>query len=759
MSEEDSGPSNIQVICRFRPINDRERLNYAEKQCVEFVDNQTVIINPVAENNGPHTFTLDYIFPPDSYQADVYEKAAKPTVEAVMQGFNGTVFAYGQTSSGKTYTMTGPDMSDPELMGIIPRMVSTVFGKIENCDSKTEFQVKVGYCEIYLEKIKDLLDINKVNLKVHEDRTRGVYIADLTEEYVSSGEEVHNLMRYGASNREVGSTQMNAGSSRSHSIFILTVTQTSLSDFSSKTGKLYLVDLAGSEKVGKTGAEGRRLEEAKNINKSLTMLGNVITALTDGKSSHVPYRDSKLTRVLQDSLGGNSKTALIVTCSPSPYNESETISTLRFGIRAKFIKNKPKVNREYTINELKLMLAQAKEELNKKDRMIAALKKSLTEGGNFLPSDEKLAVDPLEEAEEKEELKDSIENSELYAQVIIELEDLQRKLYDSEILNKKYKSLIEDLQEDNSQIKQDHNFIYKQIKALQDKLILTEETVAQQNIEIESLKNELSGEVEKKFKLESQLMEKNSQLNDLNTNLLVNLKDEKKKVSQLLEEEKSKNSELRRDIERMNAELKMNMKGVSEDKKLKLLENSYQMERERWERDKKSLMSQVKDGVDKVISLQMQLEDAVKAYQNLESSMSEGERNYKKKYDNLHRNLEQLNLMYHQLVSQQSSLKVSKAIAEKKAIRISDKLSFNEKTLKESLEKQNKYEVEIEILKNTLNELEIANKQLIVATNFGGKNIKKVIRGGGDFIYKTGSSRRTNSAIPESSLREENEDD
>ena len=755
---EDSGPSNIQVICRFRPINEREHLNCADKKCVEFKDNQTVTITPVAENNGPHTFTLDHVFPPDSSQKEVYEKAAKPTVEAVMQGFNGTVFAYGQTSSGKTFTMTGPDMSDSEMMGIIPRMVSTVFGQIESCDSKTEFQVKVGYCEIYLEKIKDLLDTNKVNLKVHEDRTRGVYIADLTEEYVSSGGEVHQLMRYGTSNREVGSTQMNAGSSRSHSIFILTVTQSSLSDFSSKTGKLYLVDLAGSEKVGKTGAEGRRLEEAKNINKSLTMLGNVITALTDGKSSHIPYRDSKLTRVLQDSLGGNSKTALIVTCSPSPYNDSETISTLRFGIRAKSIKNKPKVNREYTINELKLMLAQAKEELVKKDRIIAALKKSLNSSGVVLPNDEKLAIDPLEEAEEAEELKDSIQNSDLYAQVIMELEDLQKKLYDSETLNKKYKSLIEDLQEDNSQIRQDHNFIYKQIKDLQDKLIQTEETVAQQAIEIESLKSELTIEVDKKFKVESQLLEKSSQLNDLSTNLLKNLKDEKKRVCELLEEEKVKNAELRTEMGKMTQELKQNM-NMNEDKKLNILEHNYQFENERWAREKKSLTHQVMDGVDKVISLQMQLEDAATAYNNLESSLSEGERNYKKKYDNLHRNLEQLNLMYHQLVSQQSSLKVNKAIAEKKAARLVDKLALNEKAFKEEVEKRLKYEGEIEGLKAMIEELELVNKQLVAASNFSGKNIRKVIRGGGDFLYKTGSSRRTNSTIPESSLREETEDE
>ena len=158
--------------------------------------------------------------------------------------------------------------------------------------------------------------------------------------------QVFELMKYGIENREVGATVMNAGSSRSHSIFIFIITQTDKQTYSAKTGKLYLVDLAGSEKVAKTQAEGKRLNEAKNINKSLSALGNVINALTDGKSSHIPYRDSKLTRLLSEALGGNSKTSLIVTCSPSTYNDIETLSSLRFGSRAKKIQNSAKINKE-----------------------------------------------------------------------------------------------------------------------------------------------------------------------------------------------------------------------------------------------------------------------------------------------------------------------------------------------------------------------------------------------------------------------------
>lgn len=227
--------------------------------------------------------------------------------------------------------MQGPDIEDLEMQGIIPRMVRTVFARIETAGEQMEFTVKISMIEIYMERVRDLLDPTKDNLKVHEEKGKGVYVGDVTETYVSEESEVYAIMRLGGKNRSIAATNMNAESSRSHSIFILTVTQTNMEDMSIKTGKLYLVDLAGSEKISKTGAKGTTLDEAKMINKSLTTLGKVITALTDRKATHIPYRESKLTRILQESLGGNSKTALIITCSPHPYNEAETLSTLRFG--------------------------------------------------------------------------------------------------------------------------------------------------------------------------------------------------------------------------------------------------------------------------------------------------------------------------------------------------------------------------------------------------------------------------------------------
>lgn len=283
-------------------------------------------------------------------------------------------------------------------------MVSSVFEYISETPDHIEFTVKVGMVEIYMEKIRDLLYPEKANLKVREDKNRGVYIEEMTESYVSDEADVYDIMRLGNSHRAISATNMNEGSSRSHMLFLMTIHQNNLHEMSAKTGKLYLVDLAGSEKVGKTGAAGQTLEEAKKINKSLSALGNVINALTDGKGHHhIPYRDSKLTRVLQESLGGNSRTTLIITCSPSAYNEAETLSTLRFGYRAKSIKNKPKINREYTVAELRMLLDKAEATIQDKDRRIKYLEAKLKEHGIPIPSETEIIPEKILEDKTLEE--------------------------------------------------------------------------------------------------------------------------------------------------------------------------------------------------------------------------------------------------------------------------------------------------------------------------------------------------------------------
>ncbi|KAJ6502503.1 kinesin heavy chain [Mycena sanguinolenta] len=387
--------NNIKVVCRFRPLNSTE-LKEGPEIVASFSDDLTTVqMRSQALSLGPEKdgFTFDRVFPMATKQTEVFDYGVKDIVKDVLDGYNGTVFAYGQTGSGKTFTMMG-DIESDEYRGIIPRITEQIFQSIVESDAHLEYLVKVSYMEIYLEKIRDLLAPQNDNLQVHEEKTRGVYIKGLSDYYVSSAREVYEIMRTGGNARVVSHTNMNAESSRSHSIFLISINQRNTETGAQKTGNLYLVDLAGSEKVGKTGASGQTLEEAKKINKSLSALGMVINALTDSKIKYIPYRDSKLTRILQESLGGNSRTTLIINCSPSSYNEVETVSTLRFGIRAKSIKNSARVNAELSPLELKGLLAKAQAANTTYQKHIAALEAELAiwRSGGHVPESDRAKV-------------------------------------------------------------------------------------------------------------------------------------------------------------------------------------------------------------------------------------------------------------------------------------------------------------------------------------------------------------------------------
>ncbi|KAK5599961.1 Kinesin heavy chain isoform 5A [Crenichthys baileyi] len=421
---------NIKVLCRFRPLNQSEIIR-GDLFLPKFQEDDTVIV-------GGKSYVFDRVFPTNTTQEQVYNTCAKQIVKDVLSGYNGTIFAYGQTSSGKTHTMEGK-LHDPHQMGIIPRIAEDIFNHIFAMDENLEFHIKVSYFEIYMDKIRDLLDVTKTNLSVHEDKNRVPYVKGCTERFVSSPDEVMDVIDEGKSNRHVAVTNMNEHSSRSHSIFLINIKQEHVETEQKLCGKLYLVDLAGSEKVSKTGAAGSVLDEAKNINKSLSALGNVISALAEGTKSHVPYRDSKMTRILQDSLGGNCRTTMFICCSPSSYNEGETKSTLMFGQRAKTIRNTASINLELTAEQWKRKYEKEKEKNKTLKETIQKLEAELNRwrNGEDVPETERTTSDMVTHIETVEE-RPILDND--TSSIVVRISEEERQKYEEEI-RKLYKQL------------------------------------------------------------------------------------------------------------------------------------------------------------------------------------------------------------------------------------------------------------------------------------------------------------------------------
>lgn len=296
----------VKVIVRCRPLNQREKdLKCEVVVQMDSSSGQCGLSKPGDKTQPPKLFTFDGAYFMDSTTETIYSDICFPLVDGVLEGYNGTVFAYGQTGCGKSFSMQG--ITDPPTQrGVIPRAFEHIFDAIQVSENM-KFLVHASYLEIYNEEIRDLLGKDhKSKLELKEHPERGVYVKDLTQHPVHSVPEMEKVMDLGSKNRSVGATLMNADSSRSHSIFTINIEIMETADESGdhiRAGKLNLVDLAGSERQSKTGATGDRLKEATKINLSLSALGNVISALVDGKSTHIPYRDSKLTRLLQVSRG------------------------------------------------------------------------------------------------------------------------------------------------------------------------------------------------------------------------------------------------------------------------------------------------------------------------------------------------------------------------------------------------------------------------------------------------------------------------
>uniref|UniRef100_A0A670HQP3 Kinesin-like protein n=1 Tax=Podarcis muralis TaxID=64176 RepID=A0A670HQP3_PODMU len=439
----DPAECSIKVMCRFRPLNEAEILR-GDKFIPKFKGEETVVVG----QGKPYVF--DRVFPSNTSQEQVYNACAKQIVKDVLEGYNGTIFAYGQTSSGKTHTMEGK-LHDPQLMGIIPRIAHDIFDHIYSMDENLEFHIKVN-----------------TNLAVHEDKNRVPYVKRCIVFYITP----HQILFF---------VDMNEHSSRSHSIFLINIKQENVETEKKLSGKLYLVDLAGSEKVSKTGAEGSVLDEAKNINKSLSALGNVISALAEGTKTHVPYRDSKMTRILQDSLGGNCRTTIVICCSPSIFNEAETKSTLMFGQRAKTIKNTVSVNLELTAEEWKKKYEKEKEKNKTLKNVIQHLEMELNRwrNGEAVPEDEQISAKDQKNLEpcDNTPIIDNI------APVVASITTEEKRKYDEEIT-----SLYRQLDDKDDEINQQSQLAEK----LKQQMLDQDELLASTRRDYEKIQEELT---------------------------------------------------------------------------------------------------------------------------------------------------------------------------------------------------------------------------------------------------------------------------
>ncbi|XP_075732123.1 osmotic avoidance abnormal protein 3 [Rhipicephalus microplus] len=406
---------SVKVVVRCRPMNAKER----EQKCqnvvrIDCAAGQCTLTNPADRSAPAKTFCFDGAYDCNSTTEQIYDDIVYPIVESVSEGYNGTVFAYGQTGCGKSFSMQGA----PQQKGIIPRSFEHVFEAIAAADS-SKYLVHASYLEIYNEDVRDLLaeDTRKrLDLKEHPDK--GVYVPGLSLVPVHGVSSCESVMERGWRNRSVGATLMNADSSRSHSIFTIHLEQMELNARNNiRTGKLNLVDLAGSERQAKTGASGERLREATKINLSLSALGNVISALVDGRSKHIPYRDSKLTRLLQDSLGGNTRTLMLACISPADVNYDETLSTLRYASRAKNIQNRPCVNED------------PKDALLREYRQELERLKQLLSGGSFMATPAASSATPEERPDSNSEVVNQLKND--YEAQMTELRNKYREEQES----------------------------------------------------------------------------------------------------------------------------------------------------------------------------------------------------------------------------------------------------------------------------------------------------------------------------------------
>ncbi|XP_050460223.1 chromosome-associated kinesin KIF4 [Cataglyphis hispanica] len=558
------------VALRIRPLVESE-IEKGCQMCLDVVPGEPQI----HICNTDKAFTYNYVFPPDVAQEDFYNIAVKRLIDNTFQGYNVTILAYGQTGSGKTYSM-GTNYVGTGEKGIIPRVTHDIFERIKSKEDWS-FKVAVSFMELYQEQVYDLLSDKQRSQSIVDIREDGksIKIVGITEKEVINAEETLKCLTQGAMGRVTGATAMNAHSSRSHAIFTICIHQQKKNDPNTATvSKFHLVDLAGSERSKKTQATGERFKEGVNINKGLLALGNVISQLGDGApGTYIGYRDSKLTRLLQDSLGGNSMTLMIACVSPADYNLDETLSTLRYADRARKIKNKPIVNQDSKVAEInrlnkiiqELRLALINQELGitcPKEHEELEEKYSILQQ-KFRDMTEKLNLNLVEivvmheRAEMAEQAREKIRSS--MATLLDEFNQILQDLNDCpEISNEKYnilKAMYEKMLDiQNDERKASEELINHEISNSKNYVMHIEENTkrTEQIEELNNIEDSLDYFDKKEEEHTLRQAERNNEVQNINKELAL----KESLVSELLKNATQQAAESRKNIIEMEQELK-----------------------------------------------------------------------------------------------------------------------------------------------------------------------------------------------------------
>jgi kinesin family protein 5 len=661
---------------------------------------------------------------------------------------------------GKTYSMFGYDVDsgrtgvwkNKEGMGIIPRAVNDIFTHINTeVEDDIEYTIQVSFLEIYLEKLRDLLNPNNKEIKIRETRDGDIYVEGLKEVYVGSFDDVLTLIAKGQKHRVTAETKMNQYSSRSHSLIIIKIGQTNLTKHTKTKSKLVLVDLAGSERISKSGVQGLTLTQVKHINKSLLMLGNVINSITE-KQPHIPYRDSKLTRLLQDSLGGNSKTCLLINCSPSWINLSETICTLNFGARAKKIENKPRINKELTVDDYRILIDEASQKIIKQEnkikmleeqietllketgnepnlltsttlmtnnKMIETLQHKISELDNIVLKQKKIETDLKEvidnqkndilvNIEEINYLKEKIEGNKkiIYGKdedisalnsdnnkLKLEHKNLEIKIFDQDV---KIRELLKDKEQLNNEIKKLNSKIIDLNNNYQEKL-------NNKNIEIKTLEDKISTNIDKDNhfknkidKIEEEHKNELLQLKSQNTENLEKVKSEFDKQTNNLQ---IRYKEFNKQYDKLKNELKIKIEEImilqleKEQLQLSIQKLNIKNKTERQNSKEKEIIEASKDReIDKLKkSLQRKTDETMRIKADMDEAVE--------KYDQTKEDIRLLERQIRRLRSKNNKLNNLNNLLNNKTDtsdnEIGDKTPEQVKTLKRNLKKMRDYNIHI----------------------------------------------------------------